>query len=595
MLCAVALAIPTVGADVDAVRLTDGSAFLKTENGKEKRELVSLPLRWDKVFPDKGGYAKVEVPIPPEYRGERFGLYFRRLGNQAVVRINDTVVLELGRLGDPGTNHSRAPILVEIPKTVIDDVDAPVLVIEITAQPGRWGGIAAPILGALADVSVQYQSRYLWRQTSSTVILFALVAMGLLALWLFVRQREQVFALFALLAASGSAKVVDRLLTVDPVPWPFWGAFASTGYAVHVICIVIFALLVAGIQIRRLWFVVTVSSVFVGTLTTIAFVFTVPELWTLTLASLFIPAVAAWIAVLRKVFRTGSKEAWIILISGSLVVVAGARDFFFLRLPTAGFETFAVMPIALFLLVVLMAWVIVDRFSLAVSSERELSSTLSDRIEQKEIELKESYSQLAEQGKRQATFEERQRIMRDIHDGVGAHLVSLLNLTQRHDGVDARIARESQMALDELRMAIDSLSPVEDDLSLVLATLRYRMLPRLKENGLSISWDVDALQPLPNLTPSAILNIQRILLEAFTNIIRHSGATRVTVKAAPAGTGIVKISVTDNGSGINDLSGEGKGLENMKVRAKAIGALLSIAAVESGGTRISLELKSESV
>ena len=261
----------------------------------------------------------------------------------------------------------------------------------------------------MADVNAQYRHHYHWRQTSSTIILFALIAMGTLALWLFARQRDRIFVLFALIAVTGSAKVVDRLLTVDPMPWPLWGAFSSTGYALHVVCIVLFALLVAGIEIRRLWSILAIATVVIGALTTAAFVFHLPALWTLVLGSLFLPALAAWIAVFRRAIRTGTKEAWIILVSGSLVVLAGVRDFLFLRLPTEGFETFSVMPVALFFLVVLMAWIIVDRFSRAVSSERELSRNLSDRIEQKEAELRQSYSQLAEQGKRQATFDERQR------------------------------------------------------------------------------------------------------------------------------------------------------------------------------------------
>ncbi len=577
-------------AATDTVRLVEAQAVLKPDSGEISATDFTLPLRWDKAYPGTGGYAQLTMTIPARFLGTPFGLYFKQLGNQAVVRINETVVLELGQLSDARTNHSKAPVLVEVPRATTNLNEPAILVVEMTTQAGRWGGMAAPVLGEMAQLTPRFQRHILWTQTASTVTLFSLIAMGLLAFWLYLRQRDQIFGFFVVLAASGTAKVVDRLLTVDPLPWPYWGAFSASGYVIHILCIVTFALLVAGVTINRLGVVLSVATVFVSVVSTASFVFHVPGLWTLLLIALLGGGVFALIAILRMVIKTGSKDSWIILVSASLVAVVGARDLLLVRLPEDGIETFAYMPIALFLQVIVMAWIIVDRFSQSVANEKELSKTLAKRVEQKEAELKESYLQLAEQGRQQATFEERQRIMRDIHDGVGAHLVSLLNLTQRQDGVDARIAKESQMALDELRMAIDSLTPVEDDLELVLATLRYRMLPRLEENGLSISWDVETLPSLPNLTPSAILNIQRILLESFTNIIRHSSASHVIVKAIPEESGGIVISVTDNGVGINALSSAGKGLANMQARAQAIGATLSIDSAIPQGTAVSLKL-----
>ena len=93
-------------------------ASFETDTGEKRSIELELPFRWDKVFPSTGGYGRVELLIPPDFRGQRFGIYFRRLGNQAVVWVDDTVVLELGRLGNAGTNYAREPVLIEIPKTV---------------------------------------------------------------------------------------------------------------------------------------------------------------------------------------------------------------------------------------------------------------------------------------------------------------------------------------------------------------------------------------------------------------------------------------------------------------------------------------------
>ena len=86
-------------------------------------------------------------------------------------------------------------------------------------------------------------------------------------------------------------------------------------------------------------------------------------------------------------------------------------------------------------------------------------------------------------------------------------------------------------ALDELRMAVDALQPVHGDLTTVLATLRYRLRPRLEAAGIAIDWQVDELPPIEGLTPTTVLQIQRVLQEAFTNAMRHAQAQRLWVRA----------------------------------------------------------------
>jgi signal transduction histidine kinase len=82
-----------------------------------------------------------------------------------------------------------------------------------------------------------------------------------------------------------------------------------------------------------------------------------------------------------------------------------------------------------------------------------------------------------------------------------------------------------QIALDEMRMAVDSLQPMHDDFVSVLAMLRYRLQPRLQAAGIEVVWDVAELPPLRQLSPQAVLQVQRILLEAFTNVLKHAHAS----------------------------------------------------------------------
>ena len=182
--------------------------------------------------------------------------------------------------------------------------------------------------------------------------------------------------------------------------------------------------------------------------------------------------------------------------------------------------------------------------------------------------------------------------MTELHDSVGSHLVGLLSLIK---GGAARKDIESLTtdALQELRIAVDAIQPVNGNLAAVLATLRHRLQPRLDAMNLKLIWEVDDLPKLQSLTPQGIQNIQRILLEAFTNIMHHAKATSITVKAAHFfDQRLIKISVCDNGDGfdMSKLDSPGQGIRNMRSRAEALGASIDFHQRQPNGTCINLSI-----
>ena len=100
--------------------------------------------------------------------------------------------------------------------------------------------------------------------------------------------------------------------------------------------------------------------------------------------------------------------------------------------------------------------------------------------------------------------------------------------------------------LDDLRLMVDSLTPVEQYLLAVLGNLRYRLEGRLKYQGIRLDWRVTELPPLASLTPQTVLHILRILQEAFTNILKHAQADTILVETGATEKHIF-IRVSDNG------------------------------------------------
>jgi signal transduction histidine kinase len=173
-----------------------------------------------------------------------------------------------------------------------------------------------------------------------------------------------------------------------------------------------------------------------------------------------------------------------------------------------------------------------------------------------------------------ATLTERQRIMSDIHDNVGSQLVGVLSLI-RSGAAYMQLETQTATALQSLRIAVDAIQPVNGNLAAVLATLRHRLQPSLSAAGIALVWRVDDLPRMQELTPQKIQHIQRIVMEAFSNAIQYSKATKMTVTAKwLEAHSLIEICLSDDGVGMSSDTGRGQGLSNMAFRAEALGGTI---------------------
>lgn len=198
---------------------------------------------------------------------------------------------------------------------------------------------------------------------------------------------------------------------------------------------------------------------------------------------------------------------------------------------------------------------------------------------------------LREAERRQLLNEERQRLMRDMHDGLGSSLVGALRAVE-HGRIEAgEVAQLLRSCIDDMKLTIDSLDPVGADLPQLLAGLRFRLEPRLEGAGVTLLWKIEDVPPIEWLTPGDALNILRIVQEVFTNVIKHTGAHTIRVATATADGG-VSVFIDDNGGGFDlnrALHDGGRGLPNIMRRAEAIGGRVDWRS-DATGTHFSLWL-----
>lgn len=312
-------------------------------------------------------------------------------------------------------------------------------------------------------------------------------------------------------------------------------------------------------------------------------------------------AIAAYLLQLAlRTRRAGAmpRAATGLLIAGALGLVAGVHDVASL---VAGHALlgFALTPYAPAVLGLATAAALVGTLGERLSAAQQLNLELEERVEEKHRELAGSYARMAELERDRAIAAERERLMREMHDGTGGQIVSALAMVEGGTFERSAVAEALHDALADLRFSIDSLDPSEPDLLSLLGAARARIEPRLEARGLRFSWEVRDIPRLASFGPETALQVLRIFQEAVVNALRHARARVITVRTGEeqdAKGAWVFVEIADDGQGYEPgapdqagRAGGGRGLGNMRRRAEAIGASLD---VESGpaGTTVRLRL-----
>jgi signal transduction histidine kinase len=196
-----------------------------------------------------------------------------------------------------------------------------------------------------------------------------------------------------------------------------------------------------------------------------------------------------------------------------------------------------------------------------------------------------------------AREEERRRIRRDLHDGVGPVLSSLV---QRLDLARGTVRRDPEAAaalldalkgevratLADIRRLVYALRPPSlDELGLV-AAIREQAALHHQSGALEVTIDAPDLPPLP---AAVELAAYRIALEGLTNVVRHAQARRCEIHLSLAGAGEPRalcLEVIDDGIGLGADARAGVGLASMRERADELGGTWLIDRAPRGGTRL---------
>jgi signal transduction histidine kinase len=503
----------------------------------------------------------------------------------------DGQVLRQPPPGVAGLSDSYRPELMVLPPGMAQH--SHVLDIRLRAVPGHVSGLSPVWLGDSTSIRQACQVSYERLRDSRVGNAYLMVFLGLIALAIAVLKRDLAAFYFALFAAAWCAHNIFLLVSWSSISESTWVAIRSATRPLPLLPIVLFVLTFTEQAKPRLqWGLLLLLVV-----SYLAFALLPAIYWPLWLTCLALVSIGFAAFCIFWLLRYGVQQRVfsVVFLSATLLVglISVVIDVFRF-LEWVPWSERSLSGLTFPMVALGMSALMLDRMMRFMKTEERSAEILQEELARQRAEMVGVYTTLQVQAEKIAVLQERKRIVRDMHDGLGSQLVSasaLLGLA-----ADASLPMKAMIdgALQELRSVLDVLSatpdlddPDDDPVSLLLGKLRHRLGPVLKAQGIEIDWQTESLPQGFLAGDDQRLQLLRVLQEAFANVLKHSKARTVRLSTQVFNDRIV-VELRDDGVGIDsDLaqvtSQPGShGLSNMQTRAMDMGASLKIGNLSPG-------------
>lgn len=469
--------------------------------------------------------------------------------------------------------------------------------IRLRTVPGLFPGLSEVWLGEHQVVAAECGALQDIVLGSRMGGLFLMLFITLVSVCVFASQRDALSLGFAL---TGTAWCLHSLVALNWLgnmreeTWLTWfmltrpsAGFAGLFVALHLVKIR---------QAKLHWALLGLAALTCTTL------FLLPSsqwgLWLMGVAFVMVPLTLCtglyvlWFATVKSKFLSDFAFAMCLIygVSANAMDLARAKGW----LPYSGMSMTNWIATLLALAIGLL---VIERLVSYLRYKQVASTQLKQELAAQKIQLAATHEEVRVQREKNLLTQERQRLVRDMHDGLGTQLVSasaLLKSGVMHPEKTQALSHLIDQALLDLRSMLDVFSSPQwssdeqdqEAVALLLAMLRHRLAPVFRSQGIEVEWQSGSLPHEFLKNDQDRLQLLRCLQEACTNIIKHAKATQVVLKTHVTSTQIV-FEVRDDGCGMEAAKAgksgpQGHGLSNMAARASQMGAQLVMDSSTSG-------------
>jgi signal transduction histidine kinase len=557
-----------------------------------------LPDDWAETRPRFEGTVRYRVSFdrpPGTEPNELLALYVERACSNLEVFVNGQRVHSGGRMSEPVTRNCRYPQLVPLPAALLRERDN-VLELDLrghalqrVASRQQAGGLSTLRIGAHAVLAAEHAQRTFWNVTAVQIVGIAVAVLGVVMLVLgWMSRQETYFSYFGWLSLAWAAMSLH--VWWRDMPWDngVTEFVFCTGFAPLVALAVQFLLSYAGLRSRWIenaltlqWVLMPVTLLLGGP----ARLFGLASAWYVVLAIETLAAMGLHLWASRRHRR--SDFGWMALILGAAAVLM-VMELATQQRDASALPHLPLLQIGVPLLLAGIAARLLQVFGRALQAAEAGRNTLEQRVREATAEIERNFAQLAEMRVEQVTEKERKRIAADLHDDLGAKLLTIV-----HTSESERISTLAREALEEMRLSVRGLTGKPVRLADALADWRAETVQRLGQANIEADWRGPSEETEQLLPARGFVQTTRILREAVSNIIKHSGASHCKVRCS-IGDREFALIVQDNGKGIPmELDGKldrGHGMSSMKHRAKQMQGQCLVESGPGYGTVIRLTL-----
>ena len=532
-----------------------------------------LPDAWAQTRPGFSGtlWYRLSFDAPSlADSGRLLALYIEQVCSNAEIHLNGHLLHSGGRMNLPLTHNCNHPQLVPLPAALLKGQDN-LLDIKLAGHARdasgsrlRSGALSALLIGPQSELADLHARQTALQVSAPQAVSATLLLMGGFMFVLgFINRRESHLAYFGALCV-GVALIHSRLWLRDtPLGHTELEFLLSVLRGFVAWAAVQFLLRYAGV--RRRWLdlglplqcaLMALSLLLAGPTRLHA----LSSLWSVVLAA-EVSVAALW--HLRRRWHT--RSAWLMAGLLALAALAAGTDLAvqWLQVPAMALHlTQLLVPVIL----VLAGLRLVQQQGRALHHAEQGKLQLEQRVREASAEIERNFRQMSELRVEQVTERERKRIAADLHDDLGAKLLTIV-----HTSESERISTLAREALEEMRLSVRGLTGKPMRLADALADWRAETVMRLGQAGIEADWR-SPVEEMDHLLPArGYVQTTRILRESVSNIIKHSGASHCKVRCAISDRQF-GLTVQDNGRGIStELDGKldrGHGMASMKHRAK---------------------------
>jgi len=534
---------------------------------------VVIPDSWNKTQNSRGGNGWYRIRIHfDKAPSEVWGLLLERINMNAAAFIGKHFLGDGGSFEEPVSRNWARPLMFSVDPAFLHAGDND-LYVRVFSYAQHAGGLQVYHVGALSDIQEKYQSAYNYYIVLSQVIagVQTLLAVLLLMLWVG-RKGDTEYLWLSAATLIGAMFPVNIFIQNIPVPQGLWLWVMQLSFGWFNWCMMMVAHRYLDMHRPQLeWWVSRFAVLGAIVLLLIPDNALIVSLVAWQVLFGLLNAYVLWISVAQWWRKRGMHRlGWM---CAYMLLFATFMHDRVLIVMNQGFHFKMMFHLGVFVFVLFVFIMLGSRFIRALRMTEQHNLELSGKIDRIE----------AEEEQRRAVLDERQRIMRDLHDGLGNSLVSAMALSMDSQKNRPELQGVLREAMSEMRLIVGSSTTTDFDFEKALTLVRERARLTFLASGVEFHWQVEALLSLQRLHDStAGMHVIRILQEALTNAIKHANASRIDVTGILHDDGL-RLSVADNGRGMSHSSG-GNGLKNMQKRAEEISASLSVQCDASGTT-----------